>query len=114
MPFVRGRYYLNPVAGSAVEAARAAEDALGGGAGDDSGDAAAADRAELKEPVSRIEIEATEIVPSHTGRAARGFVARVHRGGNSGGTVGSLAPKPETHVFGDHRDLVDFLSGELG
>jgi hypothetical protein len=30
-------------------------------------------------PIHRVEIEAAELVPSHTGRAQRGFVAHVHR-----------------------------------
>ncbi len=133
MPFIGGRYYANPVAGRAIEAAREAEaasaalkdkdgrsaDSDAGGAGDYSG-------AE-KTPVHRVEIEAAELVPSHSGRAQRGFVARVHReaipvtpGGDSwqAPAPGQLpargyAPKPETHVFAGHRDLIDFLKGEL-
>ena len=38
MPFIRGRYYMNPVAGEAIEAARAAEEALRGAASSDDDD----------------------------------------------------------------------------
>ena len=95
-----------------------------------------------KGPIHRVEIEAAELVPSHSGRAQRGFVAHVHReaaapdqgaGGSSGApgesprarfaslrspqagqlpTAGN-ASRPETHVFADHRDLVNFLRDEF-
>src|SRR5580704_924224 len=98
MPFIRGRYYINPIAGAAIERAREADADAGG----DGGGGGA--------PVRRVEIEATEIVPAASGRAQRGFVARVHRGGAaSKGGAGA-----ETHVFADHRDLLGFLGGELG
>ncbi len=136
MPFIRGRYYMNPVAGEAIEAARAAEEALReAGSGDDGGDSEGEDQyggdgdAESSGPIHRIEIEATELVPSATGRASRGFVARVHRGDSAGdrdARLGGVAPRnarpaglkasarPETHVFSDHRDLVSFLGDALG
>src|ERR1700677_3665478 len=99
MPFIRGRYHINPIAGEALEAARAAEAALSeleqeadsaladsadaqgddGGEGDDEfGDGASQGDAG---PIHRVEIEAAELVPSHSGRAQRGFVAHVHREG---------------------------------
>jgi hypothetical protein len=131
MPFIRGRYHINPTMGEALEAAREAEAALlaleqqarghradGGdpdsdadGVSDDSGP----DATPGTGPVHRVEIEAAEVVPSHSGRGARGFVARVHRSGsgNAGAARGALTPPPETHVFSDHRDLVDFLGDEL-
>jgi hypothetical protein len=85
-------------------------------------------------PIHRVDIEAAEVVPSHSGRAARGFVARVHRHPLAGrgvipsspqparravgvedGFAGNLpsATAPETHVFSDHRDLVNFLADAL-
>lgn len=106
---------------------------------DDETDAA---RGGDKGPIHRVEIEAAELVPSHSGRAQRGFVAHVHREGiqpdqsapgNSAGfddsprarfaslrspqagqapTAGN-ASRPETHVFADHRDLVNFLRDEF-
>ena len=89
MPFIRGRYHINPVLGEAMEAARETEAALAalenaaarendGGSDDFGGDEAGSKKA-AKGPVHRVEIEAAELVPSHTGRAARGYVARVHR-----------------------------------
>ncbi|MGB9242812.1 MAG: hypothetical protein WCC03_05620, partial [Candidatus Acidiferrales bacterium] len=33
-------------------------------------------------PIHRVEIEAAELVPAHSGRAQRGFVARIHRRAN--------------------------------
>jgi len=94
MPFIRGRYQINAIAGEALEAARAAEAALlalehdtaqfgvqhdvEDEDGSEDGDADPADAA-TKGPIHRVEIEAAELVPSHSGRAQRGFVAHVHR-----------------------------------
>lgn len=140
MPFIRGRYHINPIAGKALEAAREAESALEalgqearGGAFDqgdgfayeNDGDAKPAQDA--KGPIHRVEIEAAELVPSHSGRAARGFVARVHRHAGApsgiqrshsaqGATQSALHSPParsETHVFSDHRDLLNFLKDEF-
>ncbi|MGB8524818.1 MAG: hypothetical protein WCD43_17785 [Candidatus Acidiferrales bacterium] len=148
MPFIRGRYHINPIAGEALEAARAAEAALSeleeeadsalndsadsqsdqGGEDDDEfgGNASQAGAG----PIHRVEIEAAELVPSHSGRAQRGFVARVHREG--GGTAGmrngvasssprlpgeypssAYSARPQTHVFAGHRDLISFLRDEF-
>jgi hypothetical protein len=144
MPFIRGRYHINPIAGEALEAARAAEAALseleqeadsaladsadphsGDGDEDDDEFGSGASRGHAG-PIHRVEIEAAELVPSHSGRAQRGFVARVHREGSGApgahafGAPSSprlpgeypssaYAPRPETHVFAGHRDLVSFL-----
>ncbi len=149
MPFINGRYYVNPVMGQALEAAREAEAALaelenrarqnsgsdGDGAdGRDDADfsvrshrRSVAARANSDEPIHRVEIEAAELVPAHSGHAARGYVARVHRR-NPAGADGMLDNDPtagshatgaggathaETHVFADHRDLLSFLRDEL-
>lgn len=132
MPFIQGRYHMNPAAGQALEAAREAEAAMlaleqantdeGHAEGEDSADESAA-----KGPVHRIEIEASEVVPPHSGRAERGFVARVHRQtvatpDDAGDEIDSdesdaqqqgSAQPPETHIFSDHHDLVDFLRDAL-
>jgi len=146
MPFIGGRYYANALAGHAIEAAREAEAALlalkqknksktngdyAGGDDAESGgedeDASAAAVSGGKAPIHRVEIEAAELVPAHSGRAQRGFVARVHRDAASvgGGADVVCAPapgqlpsrgyaaKPETHVFAGHGDLLDFLKNEL-
>jgi hypothetical protein len=158
MPFIRGRYHINAIAGEALEAAREAEAALlaseheaaqadGDEHGDD-GDESASDSG--KGPIHRVEIAAAELVPAHSGRALRGFVAHVHRESNqpeqggrgfeqsaaSGNSIGSgevsrarfaswrspqagqvptagNASRPETHVFADHRDLVNFLRDQF-
>jgi hypothetical protein len=156
MPFVRGRYHINPVMGEALEAAREAECALLAleeraqqqrqQAGDD--DDLLSDSRDSASPggngpIHRVEIEAAEVVPAHSGRAVHGFVARVHRtpasdseSGSSENTSSRMSPSPdgagrfaprsasgasartgkpapETHVFADHRDLVDYLRQEL-
>jgi hypothetical protein len=111
MPFIRGRYYINPIAGAAIEKAREADEADGSRDGDGTDDSS--DELSASAPVRRIEIEATEIVPAASGRAQRGFVARVHRGVSGTGTAAGGAGA-ETHVFADHRDLLGFLGGELG
>jgi hypothetical protein len=141
MPFVNGRYYANPVAGRAIEAAREAEASLAAlkdktGRNADAHDessyseepsAGISDAATMKTPVHRVEIEAAELVPSHSGRAQRGFVARVHREAIPAAGAGEswhaaapgqlpargYVPKPETHVFAGHGDLLDFLKSEL-
>ncbi|HYL46570.1 MAG TPA: hypothetical protein VEU52_06065 [Candidatus Limnocylindrales bacterium] len=145
MPFIRGRYHINPIAGKALEAAREAEAALQAleqqaqGHALDQGDGFAYENSEPnppqdeKGPVHRVEIEAAELVPSHSGRAARGFVARVHRHPSAGSagagdgiagnhaapgaskfTLNSTLPaRSETHVFSDHRDLLNFLADEF-
>lgn len=166
MPFIRGRYHINAIAGEALEAAREAEAALlalehdaeqaggdTGAEGNDEGSGAVAE----KSPIHRVEIEAAELVPAHSGRAQRGFVAHVHRevaapstrqstgaqgytgeasGAGSGRGMasrpgaangfgsarsprpgqlpsGGYAARPETHVFADHRDLVNYLRDEF-
>ena len=192
MPFIKGRYHINPAMGEALEAARMAEAAMrlaslsrGSNAtegplffDDDSSDQADgfasphADDAPEPGPIHRIEIDleglpgrrnerapeasargAREIiepgrsdtVPVSTGRATRGFVARIHRAAptvsdviprspdavgatrnpsstavreiphsvrDDSSQMGRLLP-PETHVFSDHRDLLDFLRDQL-
>jgi hypothetical protein len=160
MPFIRGRYHINPIAGQALEAARAAEEALaeleqdahgvladssdsqsGADSGDEDGEFGGVSQGAGAGPIHRVEIEAAEMVPAHSGRAQRGFVAHVHRdiGGvpgpealqraqyaHLGGQAAHLqmrkpgeypssayAPRPETHVFADHRDLVSFLRDQF-
>ena len=141
MPFIRGRYHMNPVVGHALESAREAEAALqllehaakNGREPDDEepgGNSAGAGRGAGQStggPIHRVEIEAAELVPSHSGRAQKGFVARVHRRVASGadtsdGSCGrSFAPSAgsapqssaETHVFADHGDLTNFLKDEF-
>ncbi len=162
MPFINGRYHVNPAMGHALEAAREAEAAmlaLQQQARKNYGDASSnapedhsadpedpssedATDAQAGGPIHHIEIEATELVPSTSGRATRGFVARVHRAApsasaaipGSGATrnpassaareiplfarddssqMGQSAPPPETHVFSHHSDLVNFLREAL-
>jgi hypothetical protein len=132
MPFIRGRYHMNPIVGQAMEAAREAEAARlaesegqsAGGADASAGEAARSGVPDLNQAaIHRVEIEAAEMVPAHSGRAQKGFVARVHRevpgqrsAGAPSGQYGSEGPSPctETHVFSNHQDLVNFLHHELG
>jgi hypothetical protein len=138
MPFIRGRYHLNPVMGQALEAAREAEAAMQAleharkqqqesDDGEDSSSGNSAPARVAPGPIHRVEIEAAELVPSHSGRATRGFVARVHRHANPNSAQGDSQsagagaqanryppkPAPETHVFADHHDLANFLSDEF-
>jgi hypothetical protein len=137
MPFIRGRYHINPVLGEALEAAREAENALVAleqeeEHGKESGNNALRGKA----PIHRVEIEAAELVPAHSGRGGRGYIARVHRqaatpqegdddfagtGQKTGKGVqraasscGEDGSQPETHVFANHGDLFNFLHDELG
>jgi hypothetical protein len=141
MPFINGRYHVNPAMGAALEAAREAEAAMlalqdhAQRNGDDSATESADNSAHASSspphaPIHHVEIEATEIVPSHSGRATRGYVARIHRSASqSPAPAGSQAScaynlssspaaaqihaKPETHVFSNHGDLLNFLHDEL-
>ncbi len=151
MPFIRGRYHINAIAGEALEAAREAEAALlalqhdaaqAGGAAGEEDDGAEPANGDEKGPIHRVEIEAAELVPAHSGRAQRGYVAHVHReaiqpdqGVRGAFATSSDSPRarfaslrspkagqtptagnasrPETHVFADHRDLVGFLRDEF-
>jgi len=80
MPFIRGRYHINPVLGEALEAAREAENALVAlEQEEEHGKESGKDASRGKAPIHRVEIEAAELVPSHSGRGGRGYVARVHR-----------------------------------
>lgn len=133
MPFIRGRYHINPVLGEALEAAREAENAL---LALEQEEQSGKDALRGKAPVHRVEIEAAELVPSHSGRGGRGYVARVHRSAVSpqdgdddfAGAGGKTAKSrlqgalpgavdgshTETHVFANHGDLVHFLHDALG
>jgi hypothetical protein len=118
MPYIRGRYYMNPVVGDALEAAREAEAALQalehaakvarGDTGENDDASAGSSSASgsgansnvdayaksAPGPIHRVEIEASEIVPAHSGRAQRGFVARIHRHAN-----GNAANAPAQDSF---------------
>lgn len=128
MPFINGRYYINPAFGRAVEAAREAENAheLEGQSQDQDEAEPLHGRANRDEkgPIHRVEIESTEVVTPQSGRGQKGFAARVHREpttrdlhGNrsfgAGSDHGSQGQEPETHVFSDHRDLVNFLCDQF-
>jgi hypothetical protein len=151
MPFIRGRYHINAIAGEALEAAREADAALlalehdaaqAGGQENEEEDETGSGHGADKGPIHRVEIEAAALVPSHSGRGQRGFVAHVHReavepcqvgrddstgaGDSRRARFASLrspragqvptavnASRPETHVFADHRDLVSFLRDEF-
>jgi hypothetical protein len=161
MPFIRGRYHINAIAGEALQAAREAEeaalalqhDSASEGSGEEDGqeeNGSSESPVANNGPIHRVEIEAAELVPAHTGRAQRGFVAHVHREAPQPGatsvynsadntssgasalrqgqgtgitslrsprpgqlpTAGYVA-RPETHVFSDHHDLVNFLRDEF-
>ena len=140
MPFINGRYHVNPTMGAALEAAREAEAALlalqdqahrDSDGASDSTNASAPDASAAKAPIHRVEIEASELeglpgrrlvepgrsVPAHSGSADSGFIARIHRSQpqSSANRSSSPAPatKPETHVFSNHADLLNFLRDEL-
>ena len=116
MPFINGRYHINPITGAALEAAREAEAAMlalqdhAHRNASDPTDDSAPDASDANAPIHHVEIEATELVPSHSGRTTRGFVARIHR---TASQPPAPAAKPETHVFSNHGDLLDFLHDEL-
>ena len=126
MPFINGRYHMNPALGQALEDARSAaeellasDDASHSSPNDDFADRSVSTNE--KAPIHHVEIEAAELIPSSTGRATHGFVARVHRVSTARpgfqpanfSSPNSAATRPETHVFADHRDLLDFLRSEF-
>jgi hypothetical protein len=114
MPFIRGRYYANPIAGGAIEAAREAEEALlasrdSSAAGQDQD---GNDSSEEK-PIHRIEIEVAELVPAQSGRGTKGYIARLHRDDPAGSSAIPNAQPAENRVFYDQGQLVNFLRDEL-
>src|ERR1700733_10610195 len=129
MQFINGRYHINHTMGHALEAAREAEASLlqqkaARNSQDDDGNSANSNpdtpALDDRAPIHRIEIDAAEVVPNSTGRAARGYVAHVHRTCATAPArsvaampASSPAPSPETHVFADHRDLLNFLRDAL-
>lgn len=111
MPLINGRFYMNPAAGTALERARIAEGQ--GNEEDNSGQAAGGPRDSQGRfagagPVHHVEIDAGD----------GGFVARVHRSpvepANVAPSHGGVPPRPTSHVFTDHNDLVEFLRNQLG
>ena len=110
MPFIRGRYYANPIVGGAIEAAREAEDVA---AGNNEAEALEHEREDDQgsKPASRIEIEVAELVPVHSGQAERGYVARLHYPDPDG--VANADQPGEKHVFSSPEQLVSFLRSEL-
>ena len=140
MPYINGRYHINPIMGHALEAAREAESAIARAA--TACFTAIPPIRPAARPTTTRAIHAILPAPAgppararsitsklrrlrsfrnHAGRAVRGFVARVHRlpadraARPSSPSAPSAAntPPPETHVFSDHRDLVNFLRDEL-
>ncbi len=137
MPMIRGRYYINPAVGEALEQARS----LGEGnfqnqevqyengpeepAHDEGGRfrrGHSDERDAHHGPIHRVEIERAELGSNAGGRGSGGFLARVHRQASShshdDGYPGEVRPaafppRPSVHVFTDHNDLADFLRNEL-
>jgi len=86
MPIIRGRYYMNPAFGAAIESARSLADAtqLGSGPRDsftaddnDANSAAGQGTGATPGAIHRIEIDVAE-APA-PGRGSRGYVAHIHR-----------------------------------
>jgi hypothetical protein len=111
MPFIRG-YYVNPIAGNAIEAAREAEDAASTSSDARDGQSGETDAGDAK-PVRRIEIEVAELIPAHSGRATKGFVARLHREATAKSAAESADAAAEKRVFYDPAQLADFVKNEL-
>ena len=112
MPVIHGRYYMNPAMGAAVERARAAEEAPAS-EDDENGEPQRDEQGRFVAPgaVHHVEIEVAD----------GGYLARLHRqppGDHESGPApsprdGGLPPRPSSHVFTDHNDLVEFLRNEL-
>ena len=119
MPFVRGRYYVNPMAGEALEAALDFESQLFASRGTNRRNEAQRDKESIdvseKGSIRRIEIETAELVPSQAGSAEKGYVIRIHRQSpiDSGASERSSG-RGEAQVFYDKATLLDFLNTEFG
>ena len=126
MPFINGRYHVNPIMGEALEAAREADPRSSRCSSGrraipaihpatplakiaDPDDPASARPRARADPSRRDRRHPARA--SNTGHATRGFVARVHRA--PGVSAASPAPAPETQVFADHGDLANFLRDAL-
>jgi hypothetical protein len=143
MPMIRGRYYINPAMGAALERARSLNeenspdgdhDGPHAGRGDaeygsDRGEPGRqgrgrSDERDSRGSIHRIEIECAEVGQNGAGRSQRGYVAHLHRTPHLGADHVSARPgqlptgvfpsRATAHVFTDHNDLADFLREELG
>jgi hypothetical protein len=134
MPMIRGRYYMNPVMGQALEEARAREaegNAPRGSEDQPTQNADARDAhgrfqpmqhsgAPQDGPVHRMEIHCAEGgYAAHVFRHPPGHVVDSGAPGSAGGasnsTWGSSAHgRPAIHVFTNHHDLAQFVEDELG
>lgn len=143
MPMIRGRYYINPAMGAALERARSLNDEnFPNGDHEDSHDASRSaeddsrrtargrhgrgqsDERDSRGSIHRIEIECAQMGQNGPGRSQHGYVAHVHRTPHLGADHVSARPgelptgvfpsRATAHVFADHNDLADFLREELG
>ena len=119
MPFIRGRYYVNPAAGQALEAARDLEAQLLASRGpnredDEPEDSDRHNGASEKGPIQRIEIETAELVPSRKSSAEKGYVARIHRRNMTDLNMPRPTNHGEAHVFYDKAALLNFLNDQFG
>ncbi len=118
MPFIRGRYYMNPAAGNALETARETEAALADSRGDENGEQPSEDSARNAvdaKPVRRIEIEVAELVPNQSGRANKSYIAHLYReaSNDSADIPGESGRSGEKRVFYDQGELMNFVNDEL-
>jgi hypothetical protein len=121
MPMIRGRYYMNPVMGQALEEARARE--TEGNAPRGSEDESVGQNANVRDARGRFQ-PAQNSRPAQDGPVHRmeihcaegGYAAHVYRH-PPGHVVDAGAPasggRPAIHVFTNHHDLAQFVEDEL-
>ncbi len=142
MPMIRGRYYINPAMGAALERARSLNEETFPD-GDQEGSHTArhdaesdsdrterarrgrgqSDERDSRGSIHRIEIECAQIGQNGPGRSQHGYVAHVHRAPHLGADhvsarpgelpTGVFPPRATAHAFANHNDLADFLRDEL-
>jgi hypothetical protein len=130
MPMIRGRYYMNPVMGQALEEARARE--AEGNAPRGSEEWAAGQNADGRDargrfqpmqnsgpaqdgPVHRMEIHCAEGgYAAHVFRHPPEHAVDAGEPASAGRSFSSAPGRPAIHVFTNHHDLAQFVEDELG
>ena len=142
MPMIRGRYYMNPALGEAIEQARSLGEGNFQNQEQDyehsSDEPVRDERGRFRRGhsderdthhgrIHRVEIERAEFGSDGDGRSSCGFLARIHRheaaedGAGENGDAGrpwenhraAFPSRPFVHVFTDHHGLLDFLRNEF-
>lgn len=129
MPMIRGRYYMNPVMGQALEEARAREAEGNAPRGSEDQPTQNADARDAhgrfqpmqhsgpaqEGPVHHMEIHTAEGgYATHVFRHPPGHAVDIGEPSSARGFSSPAPGRPAIHVFTNHHDLAQFVEDELG